>query len=397
MKLAKRLDVIEASQTFSVANHLLQLKKEGIPVIAMNLGEASIDTPINIAGAGIEAIHDGHTRYTPIGGTSRLKQAIIQKFERDQGTSFDKEEILVSAGSKQSISNALFTLVDAGDEVIIPAPYWAPYPSMIKLVGGKPIIVQTDITEDFKLTPAKLEAAITPETKLLLLNSPNNPSGVMYTEKELQALGDVLRKYPYVFVISDDVYETIIWSEQSFCNLLMVCPDLRARIITINSVSKSHAMTGWRIGYAAADERIIEGMYRVQSQTTSCPCSISQYAAREALECDQSVLSAQVAHYQEHHNLVMQRLGQIDGIQIMPADGTFYLFPSIADLLPQIGFKSDEAFCRYLLDEVHVGVVPGSAFGSPGHLRLNFAIEKSQLIEALDRIQSAISDRLGDG
>lgn len=397
MKLSNRLDSIEASQTFSIANRLLQLKKEGYPVIAMNLGEASIDTPINIASAGIEAIHDGHTRYTPIGGTARLKKAIINKFIRDQNTTFEKSEILVSSGSKQSISNALMALLNNGDEVIIPAPYWSPYPSMVKLAGGAPVIVQSTVENDFKITPEKLEEAITPKTKLLIINNPNNPTGVMYSEKELIAIGETLKKYPYVYVISDDVYEKLIWSEQTFHNLLSVCPDLRGRIITINSVSKSHAMTGWRIGYAAADERIIDGMYRVQSQTTSCPCAISQYAAREALECDQQIIEEQVLQFQEHHNLVMQRLGQIEGIQTMPSDGTFYIFPCIKDLLPKIGFKSDEAFCRFLLDDLHVGVVPGSFFGSPGHIRINFAIEKKQLIEAMDRIQSAIIDRLADG
>ncbi|MEE2770119.1 MAG: pyridoxal phosphate-dependent aminotransferase [Pseudomonadota bacterium] len=397
MKLSNRLDSIEPSQTFSIANRLLQLKKEGCPVIAMNLGEASIDTPINIASAGIEAIHDGHTRYTPIGGTTRLKKAIINKFIRDQNTQFEKNEILVSSGSKQSISNALLALLNVGDEVIIPAPYWSPYPSMVRLASGNPVIIQSNLENDFKMTPDQLEAAITPKTKLLIINNPNNPSGVIYTEKELIAIGETLKKYPYIYVISDDVYEKLIWSEQSFHNLLSVCPDLRARIITINSVSKSHAMTGWRIGYAAADERIIEAMHLVQSQTTSCPCAISQYAAREALECDQQIIEEQVIQYQEHHNFVMQRLGQIEGIQTMPSDGTFYIFPSVKALLPKIGFKSDEAFCRFLLDDVHVGVVPGSFFGSPGHIRLNFAIEKKQLTEAMDRIQSAIVDRLGDG
>jgi aspartate aminotransferase len=397
MKLAQRLDNIESSQTFSIANRLLQLKKEGFPVIAMNLGEASIDTPINIAGAGIEAIHDGHTRYTPIGGTSRLKKAIIHKFMRDQQTEFNKNEILVSSGSKQSISNAILALVNPGEEVIIPAPYWCPYPSMIRLAGGNPVIVQSNLENDFKLTPENLEAAITPKTKLLIINNPNNPTGVVYTEKELKAIGEILKKYPYIYILSDDVYEKLIWCEESFHNLLTVCPDMRGRIITVNSVSKSHAMTGWRIGYAAAEEHIIEAMYRVQSQITACPCSISQYAAREALECDQQIIEDQVLQYQEQHNLVLQRLGQIEGIQTMPSDGTFYSFPSVKALLPNIGFKSDEAFCRFLLDEVHVGVVPGSFFGSPGHIRINFAIEKPRLIEAMDRIQSAINDRLADG
>ena len=397
MKRSNRLSNIEPSQTFSIANRLLQLKKEGYPVIAMNLGEASIDTPINIASAGIEAIHDGHTRYTPIGGTSRLKKAIIKKFLRDQNTQFEKNEILVSSGSKQSINNALMALLNTGDEVIIPAPYWCPYPSMVRLAGGTPVIVQSSLENDFKLTPEKLEEAITPNTKLLIINNPNNPTAVVYTEKEIIAIGETLKKYPYVYVISDDVYEKLIWSDQSFHNLLSVCPDLRGRIITINSVSKSHAMTGWRIGYAAADERIIDAMYRVQSQSTACPCSISQYAAREALDCDQQIIEEQVLQYQEQHNLVLQRLGSIDNIQTMPSDGTFYSFPCIKDLLPKIGFKSDEAFCRFLLDEVHVGVVPGSFFGSPGYMRINFAIEKKQLVEAMDRIQSAIVDRLADG
>ncbi len=397
MELANRLNDIEPPQTFSIAARLAVLKKMGHPVIAMNLGEADMDTPLNIASAGIEAIHNGLTRYTPISGTNRLKKAIINKFIRDNNITFQKNEVMVSSGSKQCINNTLMSLLNPGDEVVVPAPYWSPYPDMIKVAGGKPVIIPPQKSQSFRLDPVALAKAFTPKTKMLILNSPCNPTGITHSAEELQKIGEVLREYPYIYILSDEVYEKVLWTEEPFTNLLMQCPDLRSRIITINSVSKSHAMTGWRIGFAAADERIIEGMTKIQSNTSACPCSISQYAAREALECDQSSIEDLCAQYQEHHNIVLQRLGQIEGIQISPADGTFYLFPNIEDLLPRMGLKSDAAFCRYLLEEAFIGVVPGSSYGCPGHFRLNFALEKHRLLEAMDRMQAAIQARLVDG
>ncbi|MAJ81374.1 MAG: aspartate aminotransferase, partial [Legionellales bacterium] len=323
MELSKRLSGVEPSESFSIAHRLSQLKKAGHSIIPMNLGEAEMDTPLNIASAGIEAIHNGFTRYTPIAGTMRLKKAIIHKFQRENGIEFSKSEVMVSSGSKQCISNALLALLNIGDEVIIPAPYWSPYPDMVKIAGGKPKIVHPKNKKSFKLSPEDLRKAITRKTKILIINSPSNPTGVIYSKEELQKIGEVLKEFPYVYIISDDVYEKVLWTEQPFCNMMMACPDLRSRIITINSVSKSHAMTGWRIGFAGADEKIIEGMTKIQSHTSACPNSIAQYAAREALECDQSMIMEQCDQYQENHNFVLQRLGQIDGIEIQPADGTF--------------------------------------------------------------------------
>ena len=397
MEFSKLLLEVEPPESFRIANRLTQLKKEGHPVIAMNLGEPDMDTPLNIASAGIEAIHNGLTRYTPISGTKRLKRAIVQKFEKDNGVQFSIPEVMVSSGSKQCINNALMSILNPGDEVIIPAPYWSPYPDMVKVAGGKPVIVQSKDQRSFKLTPETLRKKITRKTKILIINSPNNPTGVIYSKEELEKLGEVLRDFPYVYIISDDVYEKVLWSDEPFCNMIMACPDLRNRIITINSVSKSHAMTGWRIGFAAADETMIAAMTKIQSHTSACPNSIAQYAAREALECDQTMIREQCDQYQENHNLVMQRLGQIEGIEIHPADGTFYLFPNIEKLLPRIGLKSDQAFCHYLLEETYIGVVPGVAYGCPGHFRLNFAIETNRLKDAMDRIHSAITARLVDG
>jgi len=368
-----------------------QLKAQGRDIISLGTGEPDFDTPDHIKAAAIEAINSGFTKYTNVDGTPELKQAIIKKFAHDNGFAFDPEQVLVSCGGKQSFFNLTQALLNHGDEVIIPAPYWVSYPDMVKLAEGSPVIVHGTQEQGFKITPHQLESAITERTRLFVINSPSNPSGVCYSLDELRALGEVLARHANIIIATDDMYEHIVWQKGSFCNILNACPKLKSRIIVLNGVSKAYAMTGWRIGYAAGPTALIQAMKKVQSQSTSNPASISQVAAQAALEGDQHCLDPMIKAFKERHDFVLEKLNEIEGVDCLPSDGTFYAFPNVEAVIERLQLKDDVALTSYLLDKTGVALVPGSAFGLQGHMRLSYATSMEILTDALARIKKVLA------
>ncbi len=357
-------------------------------MIGLGAGEPDFDTPEHIRNAGIEAIQNGDTHYTAVDGTVALKQAIIDKFERDNGLSYGPDQILVSCGGKQSFFNLCQALLDAGDEVIIPAPYWVSYPDIVILAEGTPVIVEAGIDSAFKITPAMLEAAITDKTRMLVINSPSNPTGVGYSMQELAALGEVLLQHPGILIMTDDMYEHIVWGDYKFCNILNACPDLYDRTMVFNGVSKAYAMTGWRIGYAAGDAGIIKAMKKIQSQSTSNPTSISQAASVAALNGDHAPVRAMVAEFRKRHDYLVAALNSIKHIHCLESDGTFYSFPSIQEFIDsRDDLNNDVDVANLLLEEVGVALVPGSAFGAEGYMRISYATSMENLEKAVDRIR----------
>lgn len=397
MELSKRVLAIKPSPTLAVAARAAKLKAEGKDIIGLGTGEPDFDTPQHIKDAAIAAINKGFTKYTAVGGTPSLKQAVIAKLKRDNGLDYTAKQILVSCGGKQSFFNLALAVINPGDEVIITAPYWVSYPDIVIIAEGKPVIVQADIAQGFKLTPAQLTAAITPRTKMVVINSPSNPSGAVYTLEDLQALGDVLRKHPSILIATDDMYEHIALVDGKFVNILDACPDLYARTMVLNGVSKAYAMTGWRIGYAAGAEHLITAMENVQSQSTSNPTSISQVAAEAALNGDQNCLAPMIKAFRERHVFVVNALNKIDGVKCLMAGGAFYAFPDMRGAIARLyqrgtlAAATDIALSEYLLIEAGVAVVPGSAFGSEGYIRLSFATSMENLSGALARIATALA------
>lgn len=389
--LSERVQRIKPSPTLAVTAKANELKAAGKDVIGLGAGEPDFDTPDFIKEAAIQALHAGFTKYTPVDGTASLKKAIIAKFERDNGLSYEPKQILVSCGGKQSFYNLAQALLNAGDEVIIPAPYWVSYPDMVLLADGTPVIVAAGIEQHFKISPAQLEAAITPRTRLLVINSPSNPTGVAYSAAELAALGAVLRRHPQVYIATDDMYEHILWTGEKFQNILNVCPDLYDRTIVLNGVSKVYSMTGWRIGYCGGPRDLINAMTNIQSQSTSNPTSISQVAAEAGLNGDQSFVERMVKAFKERHDVVYRVLQGMDGVEVAPADGTFYIFPSFRKVIERLGLANDLAFAERLLHETGVALVPGSAFGAEGCARISFATSMNNLNQALERIARAIT------
>ena len=391
LRLAKRVQLIKPSPTLTVTARAAALKAAGKDIIGLGAGEPDFDTPDHIKQAAIKAIQDGFTKYTAVDGTPGLKKAIIAKFRRENGLEYALDQVLVSAGGKQSFYNLAQALLNAGDEVIIPAPYWVSYPDMVLLAEAEPVIVYAGIEQQFKITPRQLGKAITPKTRLLVLNSPSNPTGAIYSEAELKALGEVLRDHPQVLVVSDDIYEHILLSDAPFCNILNVCPELYDRTVVINGVSKSYSMTGWRIGYAAGPKQLIEAMKNIQSQSTSNPASISQAAAQMALEGDQSFMKDWIRQFKERHEFVVKELNRIKGVQCLPSPGAFYSFPKMQGVIDGLSdIKDDVALAEYILNETGVALVPGSAFGAPGYMRLSFATSMENLREALARMQKLL-------
>ncbi len=397
MTLSTRVQAIKPSPTLAVAARAAKLKAEGKDIIGLGTGEPDFDTPQHIKDAAIAAINKGFTKYTAVGGTPSLKQAIIAKFKRDNGLDYTAKQLLVSCGGKQSFFNLVLATINPGDEVIITAPYWVSYPDIVIIAEGKPVIVQADIAQGFKLTPAQLEAAITPKTRMIVINSPSNPSGAVYTLEDLKALGEVLRKHPNILIATDDMYEHIALTDEKFCNILNACPDLYPRTMVLNGVSKAYAMTGWRIGYAAGPENIITAMENVQSQSTSNPTSISQVAAEAALNGDQNCLAPMIKAFRERHVFVVNELNKIPGVKCLMAGGAFYAFPDARGAIAALHKKgliketTDIALSEYLLAEAGVAVVPGSAFGSEGYFRISFATSMDNLKAALERISKALS------
>ena len=392
IRLATRVQRVKPSPTLAVTARVAELRAEGKDIIGLGAGEPDFGTPPHICAAAIQAINDGFTRYTAVDGTPGLKQAIIAKFGRDNGLDYTPEQILVSCGGKQSFYNLCQALLNAGDEVIIPAPYWVSYPDMVRLADGEPVIIATGTDTRFKISPEQLNAAITPQTRLVVINSPSNPTGVAYTRAELAALGEVLLNHPQVLVATDDMYEHILWSEEPFCNILNACPSLYDRTIVLNGVSKAYAMTGWRIGYAGGPAELIKAMKKVQSQSTSNPTSISQVAAQAALDGDQSCIAPMLKAFKERHDYVVAALNDMPGIECLPADGTFYCFPRVQTIIDRLdGVKDDVALTAHLLDAAGVALVPGSAFGAPGYIRFSFATGMDVLEDALGRLQKALT------
>ena len=387
--LSSRALAVRPSPTLAVTALAASLRSQGKDIISLGVGEPDFDTPQHIKEAANKAIAAGKTKYTAVDGELLLKQAVIDKLQRDNQLSYEKDQVIVSSGCKQGIFNLVLALINPGDEVIIPAPYWVSYPDIVVLSGGQPKIVTADIEQHFKITPEQLEQALTPKTKLVFINSPSNPSGIAYTRKELKALGQVLLQYPEVIIASDDIYEHILWSDEAFSNIAMACPDLMERTVVLNGVSKAYAMTGWRIGYSAGPKWLIQGMKKIQSQSTSNPCSISQAAALEALNGPQDCILTMRNAFAARHEIVYKRLNQLPHVTAIPADGTFYIFPDISEVLKIKGMESDTELVTKILDS-GVALVPGSAFGSPGHLRLSFALGDEKLAVALDRMETIL-------
>ena len=394
MAVSRRVQRVKPSPTLVVTARAARLKAEGKDVIGLGAGEPDFDTPAPIAQAGISAIQNGFTRYTNVEGIDELKDAIIAKFQRDNGLTYERSQILVSAGAKQTVYNLCMALIDPGDEAVIPAPYWVSYPDMVLLADGLPVMPLAGFAQGYKITPRQLEAAITPKTRLVILNSPCNPTGAAYTRAELRALGEVLIEHPRIVIGTDDMYEKIYWGAEPFCSLVTAVPELYSRTVTINGVSKAYAMTGWRIGYCGGPKEIIAAMATIQGQSTSNPSSISQKAAAAALGGDQSCVVKMTHAFKERRDFVVRALNAMPGVSCLPGDGTFYAFAEVSRAMAALGCRDDSEFAELLLNDAGVAVVPGSGFGAPGHVRLSFATSMQTLEKALDRIARILVARV---
>lgn len=396
LALSQRVLSIKESPTLAITAKAGKYKMEGRPVIGLAAGEPDFDTPQHIKDAAKAAIDAGFTKYTPVSGIPSLKQAIVNKFKRDNGFDYAINEVIVGVGGKQTIFNLCLAVLNAGDEVIVPAPYWVSYADIALVAEAKPVIIECGIEQGFKLLPSQLEAAITPKTKLVMLNSPSNPTGAVYSLNELKALGEVLLKFPHVLVATDDMYEHVNLTGEKFYNILNAAPALKPRCVVLNGVSKAYSMTGWRIGYAAGPAYIIKAMEILQSQSTSNATSISQMAAVAALEGDQGCIQPMVKAFIARHDYVVARFNAMPGIQCIKAGGAFYAFPDARDAIAnlfkagKISAPNDMAFAEYLLEQFNVAVVPGSAFGAEGYFRISFATSMDNLQNALDRIEQAL-------
>lgn len=397
MELSQRVQSIKESPTLAVTARAARLKAEGKDIIGLGAGEPDFDTPQHIKDAAKKAIDAGFTKYTPVAGIPGLKKAIVNKFKNENGFDYTDKEVIVGVGGKQCIFNLALAVLNPGDEVIVPAPYWVSYADIAMVAGAKPVIIECGIEQDFKLLPTQLEAAITPKTKLFMINSPSNPTGSVYTLAELQALGAVLKRHPHVLVATDDMYEHVNLTGEKFHNILNATPELKDRCIVLNGVSKAYSMTGWRIGYAAGPAHIIKAMEILQSQSTSNPTSISQVAAQAALEGPQECITPMLDAFRERHEYVVDRFNAMPGLKCIKAGGAFYAFPdarvAIASLhkAGKITAATDMALSEYLLENVGVAVVPGSAFGAEGYFRISFATSMDNLRNALDRIEKALA------
>jgi len=384
--LSNRVQKIKPSATMAVSDKAKQLKAQGVKIVSMGSGEPDFDTPVNIQKAATQAIGAGETRYTAVDGTPQLKKAICEKFKRENGLDYSINEVMVSSGGKQVFYNLCQAILSRGDEVIIPSPYWVSYPDIAILADATPVFIEAGLDQEFKITPEQLESSINANTKLFVLNSPSNPTGAVYTKTEIEDLGAVLERHPHVYVISDDIYEHIRWEDDAFVNIAMACPKLKERTVILNGVSKAYAMTGWRIGYAAGPEEIIRAMKKIQGQSTSNPSSISQAAALEAISGEQSFINTMVDAFERRHNFLVDSLNAIDGIECPQSRGAFYSFPRVQGLIERLGLKDDVEFSTYCLEKISLALVPGSAFGAPGYVRLSFATSMDNLKLAIERL-----------
>jgi aspartate aminotransferase len=388
--ISRRAQRVKPSPTLAVTALANRLKAEGKDIVSLGAGEPDFDTPAHISKAGIDAITQGFTRYTNVDGVPELKDAIIAKFKRDNGISYERSQILVSSGAKQTIFNLCMAVLDPGDEVVIPAPYWVSYPDMVLLADGIPVTPSAGPEQGYKITPKQLAAAITAKTRMVLFNSPSNPTGAAYTRAELRALCDVLLEHPKVLIGTDDMYEKIFWAPEPFVSVLTVAPELYERTVTINGASKAYAMTGWRIGYCGGPKEIVNAMSTIQGQSTSNASSISQKAAIAALTGDQQCVADMSRAFKERHDWLNAALNSLPGVTCLPAAGTFYAFADVRGAMRNLGLRDDNAFAEYLIDKAGVAVVPGSGFGAPGHMRLSFACSMETLHKAIDRMRAVL-------
>lgn len=389
ISLAGRVSRIKPSVTLAITARANQIRAEGGNILNLAGGEPDFDTPEHIKQAAIEAMQAGKTKYTAVAGTPSLKQAVVDKFKRDNQLNYSADQVMISNGGKQVFYNLCQAILDEGDEVLIPAPYWVSYPDMSLLAGGEPVIIPSSDENQCKITPANLEKLITSKSKLFVINSPSNPSGIAYSHDELAALGEVLEKHPQIFVVTDDIYEHIMFRGGKFKNILNTTPSLFDRTVVLNGVSKVYSMTGWRIGYAAGPVDVIKAMTKIQSQCTSNPSSISQAAAEAALSGDQTCVSTMCKAFEERHDYLVAALNELDGVDCLACDGTFYCFPNVQGLIDKTdSVNGDIEFAEYLLNESGIAVVPGTAFGSPGHIRLSYATSMEVLKEAMTRLST---------
>ena len=388
--LSDRVKKVKPSATITISAKAMDLRANGIDVISLSAGEPDFDTPEHIKQAAIEAINKGQTKYTQVDGTPELKDAIISKFNRDNNLHYQRENIIVSTGAKQTLYNLFQSVLGSDDEVVIISPYWVSYPDMVILADAKPVIVETHQEDDFNIDMDSFKAALTDKTKLLILNSPSNPTGITYTKEQYESMGKILSDYPNVLIATDDMYEHIYWGDEPFTSFAEACPNLFDRTITVNGVSKAYAMTGWRIGYCGASESIVKGMKKVQGQSTSNPSSISQVAAIAALNGSNDVVKMMVDEYKKRHDYLCDALNEINGFNTSPGTGAFYLFPEVRSVIESKGFADDIEFSSFLIDQANVAVIPGSAFGAEGSIRISYATSMELLKESISRIKSSL-------
>ena len=391
IKVANRAASIKPSPTLAVTAKAAELRAAGRDIIALSAGEPDFDTPSHIKEAAIKAIHDGKTKYTAAGGLPEIKQAVVDKFQRENALSYKPEQVLVSCGAKHSIYNLMQALLNPGDEVIIPAPYWVSYPDMAKLTGAEPVVIKTGLESRFKITRKQLHGAITDKSRLFIINSPSNPTGVSYSETELAEIAAVLTEHPEIIILTDDIYEHILWGQSGFKNIVNVCPELYDRTVVVNGVSKAYSMTGWRIGYLGGPLSLVKAAQKIQSQSTSNASSISQYAAIAALTGDQTYINESMAIFKQRHDFVHAGLNDIDGVECTASDGTFYSFPNMQGVIDKLdGINNDMELGEYLLEQAEVALVPGSAFGAKGYMRLSYATSMENLETAIERLKDAL-------
>ena len=391
IRVANRAASIKPSPTLAVTAKAAELRAAGRDIIALSAGEPDFDTPEHIKQAAVKAIHDGKTKYTAAGGLPELKQAVVDKFQRENALSYKPEQVLVSCGAKHSVYNLMQALLNPGEEVIIPAPYWVSYPDMAKLTGAEPVVIKTGLENRFKITRKQLHGAITDKSRLLIINSPSNPTGVSYSETELAEIAALLTEHPEIIILTDDIYEHILWGQSGFKNIVNVCPELYDRTVVVNGVSKAYSMTGWRIGYLGGPLSLVKAAQKIQSQSTSNPSSISQYAAIAALNGDQTYIDESMAIFKQRHDFVHAGLNDIPGVECTASDGTFYSFPNMQGVIDKLdGINNDIELGEYLLEQAEVALVPGSAFGAKGYMRLSYATSMENLEIAIGRLKAVL-------
>ncbi|KKB37671.1 Aspartate aminotransferase [Bacillus thermotolerans] len=391
VQLAQRVKALTPSTTLAITAKAKEMKAQGIDVIGLGAGEPDFNTPEHIIEAAYESLKNGHTKYTPAGGLPQLKDAIINKFKQDQGITYKRSEVIVTVGAKHALYTLFQVILDEGDEVVIPTPYWVSYPEQVKLAGGTPVYVEGKEENQFKITPEQLNAVITEKTKAVIINSPSNPTGMLYSKEELQALGEVALKHD-IFIVSDEIYEKLVYGDSKHVSIAELSPELKEQTIIINGVSKSHSMTGWRIGYAAGNEKVIKAMTDLASHSTSNPTAVSQYGSIAAYEGTQEPVEEMKKAFEERLNVIHSKLNDIPGVSCLKPQGAFYLFPNVKEAAAMTGFEDVDGFVKALLEEAKVAVVPGSGFGSPDNIRLSYATSLNLLESAVARIADYVEN-----